>query len=55
MKKINSTPFSMRIDTADRNKFQELYPYCLSRFIKICIKKAVKDKKFFQNIYFSEV
>lgn len=53
--KDKSSPFSFRISTEDKNLFQRLYPYCLSRFIKLCIKKAVQDKQFFNDIFFSEV
>lgn len=52
MSKADSTPFSFRINKQDRDDFQRLYPYCLSRFIKLCINKAVKDKQFFNDIYF---
>lgn len=55
MSKKDSSPFSFRISTDDKNNFQKLYPYCLSRFIKLCVKRAVTDPKFFQNIYFNEV
>lgn len=52
MKHEDSTPFSFRISKKDRDEFQRLYPYCLSRFIKLCINKAVTDKQFFNEIYF---
>lgn len=55
MKKEDSAPFSFRINKQDKHTFQNLYPYCLSRFIKLCIKKAVNDKQFFNQIYFGEV
>lgn len=51
----NSSPFSLRVSTEDKNSFQRLYPYCLSRFLKLCIKKAVANPQFFKDIYFSEV
>lgn len=53
MKKSDSTPFSFRILKSDRDDFQRLYPYCLSRFIKLCIKRAVSDKQFFNEIFFN--
>lgn len=52
LKKEDSAPFSFRILKKDRDEFQRLYPYCLSRFVKLCIKKAVSDKQFFNEIYF---
>lgn len=51
--KNNSSPFSMRIDTEARNTFQRLYPYCLSRFIKLCIFRAIKNPSFFNEVYFN--
>lgn len=53
MKKEDSSPFSFRINKQDKNTFQKLYPYCLSRFIKLCISKAVRDPEFFNKIYFN--
>lgn len=49
-----SSPFSMRISTEHRNLFQRLYPYCLSRFIKLCIKRAIEDPSFFNDVYFNK-
>ena len=48
-----TSPYSMRIDKNDRDVFQRLYPYCLSRFIKLCIKKAIKNPSFFNDVYFN--
>lgn len=49
----NTTPFSFRVNKADKDLFQRQYPYCLSRFIKLCIKKAASDPQFFNEIYFN--
>lgn len=49
----DSSPFSFRISTKDKNLFQRLYPYCMSRFIKLCINRACKDKNFFNEVYFN--
>lgn len=46
---------SFRINKSDRDKFQKLYPYCLSTFLRKCILIAIKNKQLFQQIYFSEV
>lgn len=48
-----TSPYSMRIEVKDRNNFQRLYPYCLSRFIKLCIKNAIKNPSFFNDVYFN--
>lgn len=53
MKKEDSAPFSFRINKKDKDTFQRLYPYCLSRFIKLCISIAVRDPEFFKKIYFN--
>lgn len=48
----DSSPFSFRISKNDKELFQRLYPYCMSRFIKRCIHLACKDKNFFNEVYF---
>lgn len=35
--------------------FQEHFPDCLKKFIVKCMKLAVRDKSFFERIFFSEV
>lgn len=35
-----------------KSRYNELYPYTLSRFLILCIKKAVSDKNFFDSVYF---
>ena len=47
-----TTPTSIRLDTNDSQLFQRLYPYCLSRFVKNCVKMALNDRHFFDKIYF---
>ena len=37
------------------DKFQRLYSYCLTKFICRAISLAVKDKAFFNTVFFSEV
>lgn len=49
----NTCPFSFRISKEDKDLFQSQYPYCLSRFVKLCINKASKDRSFFNEIYFN--
>lgn len=36
-------------------KFQQLYPYCLTNFIKRCIIKSLNNKQFFNSVFFDEV
>ena len=52
MSKNASSPFSFRINSEEKQIFQSLYPYCMSRFIKRCISIAIKDKHFFNQVYF---
>lgn len=44
---------SCRIDKKVKDIFQKKYPFCLSRFVVNCIKFAIKDKKFFDAIFFA--
>ena len=46
---------SFRIDKSIRDKFQKLYPYCLSQFLRKAITLAIRDKELFNKIYFTEV
>ena len=46
---------SFRIEKTKRDKFQKLYPYCLSQFLRKAIILAIRDRELFQKIYFSEV
>lgn len=52
-KNSKSNPISFRLDTNLNNNFQKLYPWCLSRFLKNCVIRAVNSKEFFQEIYFN--
>lgn len=52
---MNTPTISFRCDKTTRDTFQRLYPYCLTRFIKKCILLAVKNKEFFQKVYFEEI
>lgn len=36
-------------------KFQKLYPYCLTIFVKRCIIKSLSNKDFFNFVFFDEV
>lgn len=44
---------SCQIDKEIKNKYQRLYPYTLSRFLINAIKLAIKDKNFFDKVYFN--
>lgn len=48
-------PFPMRLNISDVNQFQSIYPRCLSKFIKKCLRMANQDLKFFEYVFFSEV
>lgn len=45
-------PMSLRIDMNDNKMFQQLYPYCLSQFVRKAVKLAIADKKFFDKVFF---
>lgn len=54
MAKTKNTPVSFRIDLHDYELFQKQYPYVMSKFLRLCIKKAAADKEFFYSIFFGE-
>ena len=35
--------------------FERLYPNCLSKFLRNCIRYSLRDKKFFEQIYFEDL
>lgn len=35
--------------------FERLYPHCLSKFLRNCIRYSLQDKKFFEQIYFEDL
>lgn len=53
--KTSTCPVSIRFPLDRYKMFQKLYPYCFSRFIKLCVIRAVKDKDFFNEIYFNTI
>lgn len=55
MTKRPKTTVSCQCPPDIKDRFQRLYPYTLSRFLILCMKKALKDKTFFDNIYFGEI
>lgn len=52
MSKDTKSNLSFRLPLTLRNRFQRQYPYCMSRFLVNCIKCALKDKQFFESVYF---
>lgn len=52
MAKTKNTPVSFRVDLNDYERFQRQYPYVLSKFLRLCIKKAAADKEFMYSILF---
>lgn len=45
-------PITIRTDEKNLEKFKQLYPKLLGRFIDNAIKKALKDKEFLTKILF---
>lgn len=35
-----------------RDNFQKLYPYCITRFIVNALKMALKNRSFFDSVFF---
>lgn len=52
---MNNKNISFRCPESVRDDFQKKYPYCLSRFILKCLIFAIKDKQFFDSVYFSDI
>lgn len=46
---------NVSVDSVDYNSFLRFYRGCLSRFIRNALKLAIKDKDFFNLVFFSEV
>lgn len=42
------------LEKHQKDAFQRMYPFTMSRFVRNAIKKAIQDKVFFQSIYFEE-
>lgn len=46
---------SFRLPEDLRDKFQRLYPGCLSLFLRRAIELAIKDKSLFDKIFFTNL
>lgn len=46
---------NVSVDSFDYDSFLRFYRGCLSRFIRNALKLAIKDKDFFNLVFFSEV
>lgn len=49
------TTVNVSISPDEKNRFQKQYPRCLSIFVVKCIKLALANRKFFEDVFFSEV
>lgn len=43
------------INEEDRRRFSERYKTSMSKFFRNCIKLALMDKKFFNDVYFMDL
>lgn len=46
---------TIRCDDSIKERYNELYPYTLSRFLNKCLKLAISNKDWFIDIYFKEI
>lgn len=46
---------NVSLDSSDYDSFMRFFRGCLSRFIRNAVKLAIKDKDFFNLVFFSEV
>lgn len=51
---MNKRQFHLFCDSEFLDKFQRIYPNCLTRFLIRCIVKALSDKSFFTSVYFGD-
>lgn len=45
---------SIELDLRETESFKERFPLCISRFLRLCIHKALFDQSFFQTIFWSD-
>lgn len=45
---------SVELDLRDTEAFKERFPMCISKFLRLCIRKALYDQKFFYMIFWSD-
>lgn len=45
---------SVELDLRETELFKEQFPMCISRFLRLCIHKALCDQKFFSMIFWSD-
>lgn len=45
---------SVELDLRDTEAFKERFPLCISRFLRLCIRKALADQQFFNLIFLSD-
>lgn len=45
---------SVELDLHETEAWKERFPMCLSRFLRLCIRKALHDQKFFNLIFWSD-
>lgn len=46
------TRFSLPADL--QKHYQSCYPYTMARFLRRCMELAIKDKLFFEKVYFND-
>ena len=52
---MNKRQVHIFTDSENLDKFQRLYSGCLTKFVCRAISLAIKDKAFFNTVFFSEV
>lgn len=45
---------SVELNLCETEAFKERFPMCISRFLRLCIRKALHDQKFFNMIFWSD-
>lgn len=52
---MNKKQITFWINEEDRRRFSERYKTSMSKFFRNCIKLALLDKKFFNDVYFMDL
>ena len=52
---MNKKQITFWINEEDRKRFSERYKTSMSKFFRNCIKLALLDKKFFNDVYFMDL
>ena len=50
---MSKKQINVSVDISDYDNFQRAYPRMLTRFLSMCIRRALEKKEFFDDVCFS--